>query len=73
MHKKIILIVLLLLPLTCHADEEYKVSPDSSNFVIASLLTITPADAIYSSMGHSAIRMQCPSESLDYKTENRQI
>lgn len=66
MHKKIIFIVLLLLPLTCHAEEENEILPDSSNFVIASLLTITPADAIYSSMGHSAIRMQCPSESLDY-------
>ena len=66
MHKKIILIVLFLFPLTCHAEEENVILPDSSNFVIASLLTITPADAIYSSMGHSAIRMQCPSESLDY-------
>lgn len=58
--------LILLLPLTCHAEEEDVVSPDSSNFVIASLVTTTPADIIYSSMGHCAIRMQCPSESLDY-------
>ncbi|MBP5386764.1 MAG: DUF4105 domain-containing protein [Prevotella sp.] len=59
-------ILTLLLSLTCHAEEKYEVSPDSSNFVIASLVTTTPADVIYSSMGHCAIRMQCPSESLDY-------
>ena len=56
----------LLLPTAIHAEEEYEILPDSSNFVTASLLTITPADNIYSSMGHSSIRMQCPSESLDY-------
>lgn len=56
----------LLLPTAIHAEKEYEILPDSSNFVIASLLTITPADNIYSSMGHSSIRMQCPSESLDY-------
>lgn len=66
MLKRIILILLSLLSLTSHAEEEYEILSDSSNFVISSLLTISPADAIYSSMGHCAIRMQCPSESLDY-------
>ena len=61
-----IALLLLLLSLPCYAEEEYIVYPDSSNFVIASLVTTTPANIIYSSMGHCAIRMQCPSESLDY-------
>ena len=39
---------------------------DSSHFITASLLTASPADAVYSSFGHSVIRMQCPSEKLDY-------
>ena len=66
MQRIIHIVLLFLLTLSCHAEEEYQVCPDSSNFVIASLVTITPADVIYSSMGHCAIRMRCPSESLDY-------
>lgn len=64
--RNILLSLLSLLSLTCHAVEDDEILPDSSNFVIASLMTISPADVIYSSMGHCAIRMQCPSEALDY-------
>ena len=40
--------------------------PDSSNFVTASLLMASPGEAIYSTYGHSAIRMECPVHNLDY-------
>ncbi|MBQ4138143.1 MAG: hypothetical protein II592_01175, partial [Muribaculaceae bacterium] len=34
--------------------------PDSSNFVTASLLIASPGEALYSSYGHCALRMECP-------------
>lgn len=40
--------------------------PDSSNFVTASLLVASPGEAIYSQLGHAAIRMECPVHNLDY-------
>ena len=40
--------------------------PDSSNFVTASLLVISPGEAIYSNLGHSVLRMECPIHDLDY-------
>ena len=36
------------------------------NFVIASLIVAEPSNVIYSVMGHCALRMECPSELLDY-------
>lgn len=40
--------------------------PDSSNFVTASVLVASPGEAIYSQLGHTAIRMECPVHNLDY-------
>ena len=40
--------------------------PDSSNFVTASLLIASPGEAIYSQLGHVALRMECPVHNLDY-------
>ena len=40
--------------------------PDSSNFVTASLLVASPGEAMYSSYGHCAVRMECPVNNLDY-------
>ncbi|MBQ4008791.1 MAG: DUF4105 domain-containing protein, partial [Muribaculaceae bacterium] len=40
--------------------------PDSSNFVTASLLVIEPGPQTVSAMGHSAIRLECPTHNLDY-------
>ena len=39
---------------------------DSSRFVTASLLVVTPGNAVYSRFGHVSLRMQCPSKDLDY-------
>lgn len=40
--------------------------PDSSNFVTASVLVASPGEAIYSQLGHAALRMECPVHNLDY-------
>lgn len=47
---------------------------EADNFVTASILTATPADMIYSCVGHASIRMQCPHHGLDvvytYESDN---
>ncbi len=65
---KRLLFLLALLPcfISVHGKDGYVLQPDSSNFVIASLVTATPSDAIYSSLGHCALRMECPTAGLDY-------
>lgn len=45
------------------ADE---VLPDSSNFVQASVIITTPGTELFYFLGHSALRLQCPSADLDY-------
>ena len=47
-------------------NDSVVVAPDSSNFVTASILTISPTNEVYSVFGHTAIRMECPSHQLDY-------
>ena len=47
-------------------NDSVKVLPDSSNFVTASLVTMSPTEGIYSTFGHVAFRMECPVHGLDY-------
>lgn len=47
------------------ARDSVQVHPDSSNFVTASLIVISPGSEIYSVFGHCALRMECPSQDLD--------
>ena len=47
-------------------DPSIEVLADSSNFVTASLLIVTPSNSFYSVFGHAALRMQCPAYHLDY-------
>ncbi|MBO4722307.1 MAG: DUF4105 domain-containing protein [Muribaculaceae bacterium] len=47
-------------------DTTFVILPDSSNFVTASLLVASPGEAIYSQLGHAALRMECPRFRLDY-------
>lgn len=47
-------------------DPNVMVLPDSSNFVTASLLVIAPGNMMVSTMGHSAIRLECPAHHLDF-------
>lgn len=52
--------------LRAQSNDSIVVAPDSSNFVTASVLIISPTNAVYSVSGHSALRMECPSHQLDY-------
>lgn len=45
---------------------KYTLLPDSSNFVKASLIVISPGNAIYSGLGHCCIHLECPVHNLDY-------
>ncbi len=47
-------------------DSSVVVLPDSSNFVVASLVVVQPASSPMSSLGHVALRMQCPAYGLDF-------
>ena len=62
------LMLIMTLSTACGGEckAETSLLSDSSDFVMASLLTATPTDVIYSSFGHCAIRMECPSAQLDY-------
>ena len=62
----VLTISLLMIIPEAHSEGSKEVLSDSSNFVKASLIVSTPTDIIYSSLGHCAIRMECPSEQLDY-------
>ena len=43
-----------------------KAQIDSSNFVKASILLVSPGNSVYSVCGHAALRMECPMHQLDY-------
>ena len=64
--------ILLAVSATTHAQQRVPwthggpLLPDSSNFVTASVLVASPGEAIYSQLGHTAIRMECPIHDLDY-------
>ena len=65
----IILSLLLLSSFSLRAQDEdttFVLLPDSSNFVTASILVASPGEAIYSQLGHAALRMECPLHKLDY-------
>lgn len=39
------------------------------NYIQASLIVVSPGDAIYSAGGHIALRMRCPTQNIDYVYE----
>lgn len=57
-----------LLSLSVYAQRQQTSAADSvdNDFVIASLVVADPGDVLYSTVGHVALRMQCPSAGLDY-------
>ena len=63
--KKTTLLSIFCLIVTLVQSQEIVIR-DSDNFVKASLLVMTPGEASYSGLGHCALRMECPSEQLDY-------
>ena len=68
--KAIGFVFLLSILSTCgmraQSNDSIVVAPDSSNFVTASLLIISPTSEVYSVFGHTAFRMECPIHKLDY-------
>lgn len=64
------MLLLMLLGITIGNQAQNRdsviVAPDSSNFVTASVLIISPTNEVYSVFGHAAFRMECPSHQLDY-------
>ena len=68
--KKVILALLLTLSFQSAMMAEDSlavdsVSPDSEEFVTASLLISAPLKALYSVFGHATLRMECPTHQLD--------
>ena len=51
---------------TAEPADTFRLAPDSSNFVKASLMIAEPLTAIYSVFGHATLRMECPMHHLDY-------
>lgn len=52
-----------------HAQDEdttFVLLPDSSNFITASMIIISPGNALYSQLGHVALRMECPRYRQDF-------
>lgn len=68
--KSLLCLILVLLGIAVNGNAQRNdsvvVAPDSSNFVTASILTISPTNEVYSVFGHTAIRMECPVHQLDY-------
>ena len=68
--KSLLCLILVLLGIAVNGfaqrNDSVVVAPDSSNFVTASILTISPTNEVYSVFGHTAIRMECPVHKLDY-------
>ncbi len=61
-----LLLILSAWDMRAQSNDSIVVAPDSSNFVTASLLIISPTNEVYSVFGHTAIRMECPVHQLDY-------
>lgn len=60
--KVVACLLLAVMVLPCCAQEEVK----DENFVVTSLLIAQPGGALYSRVGHAALRMQCAEHQLDY-------
>lgn len=43
-----------------------EIQPDSSNYVIASIVLSSPGEEAFFALGHSGLRLQCPSKGLDF-------
>lgn len=72
MRKILYILLLLCIPLFGGAQEQYvdtvfhdNIDRTANDFVIASLLISEPAKGLFSCMGHTALRMQCPTFGLD--------
>ena len=61
------MIVLLLLSIGMRAQMlNDTIDRNAEDFVVVSLLVCEPYETLYSSLGHAALRLQCPDYNLDY-------
>lgn len=65
------LMIGLLLPVTAWGGQQSASAVDTAammkdDYIRASLLSITPDAEVYSIFGHCALRLQCPSQQMDY-------
>lgn len=67
MERILFIILWLTAPTTLALGSEKECQiADSTQAIVASIVLSTPTDVLYSSFGHCALRMQYPSENLDY-------
>lgn len=59
-------VIMLMIHCFAICQASAAMSPDSTHFVTASLMVISPGNEIYSVFGHCVLHMQCPSKDLDY-------
>ena len=64
--RRCVLTVLLMMTLLTTIQASPIVVADSTGFVTASILVVSPGRESYSTVGHCALRMECPSHNLDY-------
>lgn len=48
------------------AEGDERLAMPAEDFVVASVLVASPGEHLYSALGHACLRLQCPSEGLDY-------
>ncbi len=65
-YREIIISIIACLQFPSYTRSQEILGNDIDTFVRAHLLIITPGKASYSGFGHCGIRLQCPSEKLDY-------
>ena len=62
---RVFFLLMFLVPALSRGQEDSLAITEADDFVTASLLVATPSDVLYSCVGHSSIRMQCPHYDLD--------
>ena len=74
MYRKLSLIAIFFLHMICGmaqtpsnaAADSLRVLQQSSDYVEASLIVVSPGKLIYSGGGHTALRLSCPMQNMDY-------
>lgn len=65
--RHIVLVLSLLFTTQGRAQQDAdSLSHPDEDFVLASVVVASPGEEIYSALGHACLRLQCPSEGLDY-------
>ncbi len=60
------LLLLFHLSVLAQPADSIRQAAQDPDFITVSLITVGPGDKVYTTYGHSALRLQCPSAKLDY-------